>query len=80
MRARLALRQCRLTYAARVGAMVSLREAAKRADVSPSTLSRLECGEVRHVDLDVLARLADLYGVSVADVIEFVDDDEERPA
>lgn len=48
---------------------MTLREAAERIGVNPSTLQRYESGKVQHVKYDVLVRMAKIYRCEPAELI-----------
>jgi putative transcriptional regulator len=56
--------------AARETAGLTQSELADRAGVRQATISELETGKTRRVDLDILERLADALGVEPKDLIE----------
>ena len=67
-------RQLRRELAAREQRDVTLKEVCEATGIAISTLSRLECGNAKGVELETLAKLAEFYHASTgADLLSVED-------
>ncbi len=58
--------------AQRKGAYLSVRDLAKRAEVSPVTIWRIEAGKVTNIHPGTMRKIAEVLGVTPGDIQEFV--------
>lgn len=61
----------RQDYEKRLGRTVTISEVSEKTGIARLTLRRIERGETRGIEFDVLEKLCELYGVAIGDLLEY---------
>lgn len=70
--------ELRLKYQMKQGRKVPLVEVAEKTGIDRRALTRLEQGETERIDSKILQKLCAFYGVGVGDILEYVEDDQQK--
>lgn len=61
----------RKDFEKKLGRTVTLSEVSEKTGITRLALRRLERGETRGIDFDVLEKLCAFYGVAISDILEY---------
>lgn len=76
-------RQLRFEYQAREGRKVTIEEVAREVGIDRKQLTRIELGQMRQYDVDVMNQLADFYqqrGIDARHILEYNPEARRNPS